>query len=474
MLDATDLAKLIQARKISAVDIVKASLDSMAQLEPELNAFCTPTPELAIKRAHEIDLAIARGEPVGPLAGIPIAVKDLICTEGIRTTSGSVIYQDFVPDEDDIVIERIKAAGAIIVGKTTAPEFGYSGVGHNPLFPSPRNPWNTDLTPGGSSAGSGVAVASHMCPVALGSDGGGSVRIPASFCGLYGFKPSMGRIPLYPGCRDERYPGMSSWESLEHIGPMTRSVRDASLMMSVLAGSDRRDRHSIPSSDVQWSLAASESTQGKRVAFSIDWGYAVVDAEVRDIITKAAKIFENELGCIVDEAHPGFSNPAQTFAALVAMDSDLEGLRKLKMEFGTRMSPHLNSMLSREWRAEDFTNAIRERKRLVNQMWRFMDQYDFLITPTLATPPFALGMQGPEVIDGEMVTSDSWNAFCFPINFTGQPAASIPAGFTRSGLPVGLQIVGRHLDDIGVIKLSEAFERVNPWQQHIPTIVKRH
>ena len=185
-------------------------------------------------------------EEVGPLAGVPWGCKDLICTAGIRTTSGSVAYADFVPDEDDVVVERMRDAGAVILGKTNVPEFGYSGVGHNPIFPTTRNPWNTDLTPGGSSAGSGAAVASGMGPVSIGSDGGGSVRIPSSFSGLYGLKASMGRVPLYPGVKDERYPGVSSWEALEHIGPMSRTVADSALMLSVIAGPDDRDNRSLP------------------------------------------------------------------------------------------------------------------------------------------------------------------------------------------------------------------------------------
>jgi len=244
--DASVLAGLIQRRELSAVEVTMASIDRMTLLEPQLHAFCTPTVELALAQAETVDKKLARGETVGPLAGVPIAIKDLIATAGIKTTSGSFIYEHFIPDEDDIVVERVKQAGAIILGKTTAPEFGYSGVGHNPLFASPRNPWDLAMTPGGSSAGSGVALAARMCPLALGSDGGGSVRIPAAHCGVYGLKASMGRVPLYPGCRDERYPGVSSWESLEHIGPMTRSVADAALLMSVIAGPDARDRHSIP------------------------------------------------------------------------------------------------------------------------------------------------------------------------------------------------------------------------------------
>ncbi len=472
-LDAVTLAANIRDRRLSPVELVSASIARMEQLEPELHAFCTPTTESALAQAKVIEQRIMRGEEVGPLVGIPVAIKDLISTKGIKTVSGSWIYENFIPDEDDITVERLKAAGAIILGKTNAPEFGYSGTGHNPVFPTTLNPWNTDLTTGGSSAGSAAALAARICPLALGSDGGGSVRIPAAHSGIFGMKASMGRVPLYPGCRDERYPGISSWESLEHIGPMTRSVADAALMLSVIAGPDSRDRHSIPTSDIDWNGALKGSLKGLRVAYSADWGYAAVDPQVREIVGKAVKVFERDLGCVVEEAHPGFEDPKDTFAALVAQETDLSGMRKLLETFGSRMSPHLVAMLNTDWTAEMFTNANMQRKAVVNKMWRFMQRYDLLLTPTLATPPFPVNIESPEMIDGRKVTPSEWLAFVFPINLTGQPAASIPAGFTAQGLPVGLQIIGRHLDDALVLRASAAFEKVCGWNDRLPPILSR-
>src|SRR5262245_14507583 len=255
----------------------------MEALESTLHAFCTPTIELARQEALRIERELASGADPGPLAGVPVGIKDLVCTKGIRTVSGSPAYTDFVPEEDDIVVERLKDAGAIVVGKTNVPEFGYSGVGHNPVFETTRNPWNPERTSGGSSAGSAVAVATGMCPFAIGSDGGGSVRIPAAHSGVFGMKASMGRVPLYPGCRDERYPGVSSWESLEHIGPLSRTVADAALMLSVIAGQDDRDRHSLPG-DIDWLGALQGDLSRAKVAYSPDWGYAAVDPQVRAVV----------------------------------------------------------------------------------------------------------------------------------------------------------------------------------------------
>jgi Asp-tRNAAsn/Glu-tRNAGln amidotransferase A subunit and related amidases len=469
--DATTLAGLIRKGEVSASEMTQAALERMAQREPQIQAFCTATPERALQQAAAVDAKRARGETLGAFAGVPLAVKDLICTAGVKTTSGSAAYADFIPEEDDITVERLLAADAVLLGKTTAPEFGYSGVGHNPLFPSPRNPWDLSKTPGGSSAGSGAALAARLCPIALGSDGGGSVRIPAAHCGVYGFKASMGRVPLWPGCRDERYPGVSSWESLEHIGPMTRTVRDSALMMSVMAGPDMRDRHSIPCSDVDWLGALEKPLSGLRIAFSADFGYVAVDKEVRDVVTNAARKFAHELGAELEEVDPGIADEGATFAALVAFESDLTGMRQMQSELGSRMSPHLSAMLQRDWRAETFTDANTARKKICNQLWRFMQGYDLLITPTLAVPPFPLNMQGPEIIDGRMVRSDHWLSFCYPFNFTGQPAASVPAGFTASGLPIGLQIVGRHLDDGLVLAASAAFEHIQPWNHLYPASI---
>ena len=471
-MDAVKLAKSIRAKELSPTEVIEAVLTRMEALEPHLHAFCTPTPDLARREAKRIEKALLAGDEVGPLAGVPVGIKDLVCTAGIRTVSGSFAYENFVPDEDDVVVERLKHAGAIIIGKTNVPEFGYSAVGHNPVFETTRNPWNLERTSGGSSAGSGAAVAAGVGPFAIGSDGGGSIRIPAAHCGLFGMKASMGRVPLYPGTKDERYPGVSSWESLEHIGPLSRTVADGALMLSVIgSGPDARDRHSLPKPDFDWMASCHGGVKGLRVAYSADWGYAAVDPEVRRVVGDAVKVFERDLGCIVEEAHPGFEDPYLAFWGVVALESDLRGLRAMVAKHGHHMTPHIVDFIMRPWTAEELTDAVMVRKAVNNKMWRFMSRYDLLLTPTLAVPPFQLHVQGPEKIDGNIVPPFKWLAFTFPFNLTGQPAATVPAGFSKDGLPVGLQIVGRHLDDPTVMKAATAFEMAQPWRDKWPSLL---
>jgi aspartyl-tRNA(Asn)/glutamyl-tRNA(Gln) amidotransferase subunit A len=470
-MDAVSVAARVKDKTLSAVEVADAVLRRMEKLEPHIHAFCTPTPDVARAAAAAVDAKIAAGEDPGPLAGVPIGIKDLVATKDILTVMGSPLYRNFVPDEDDIVVERLKAAGAVIIGKTNVPEFGYSGVGHNPVFPATRNPWNLDMTSGGSSAGSGASVAAGVAPFAIGSDGGGSIRIPSALCGLYGMKASMGRVPLYPGCRDERYPGVSSWESIEHVGPMSRTVADSALMLKVITGPDPRDRYSIPAADFDYVEATKENIKGLRIVYSEDWGYAPVDPEVRRVVSEAVRVFETDLGCTVERANPGWEDPFPHFWTIVASDTDLSGMRRIMKGREREMSPHLVALLQREWTAEEFTDAKMIRQMVCNRMWRFMANYDLLITPTLAVPAFPLYMQGPEIIEGKMVTSGDWLCFTYICNLTGQPAATIPAGFTKDGLPVGLQIIGRHLADRTVLAASGAFEQARPWAHTWPKLL---
>jgi aspartyl-tRNA(Asn)/glutamyl-tRNA(Gln) amidotransferase subunit A len=470
LLTAVDLAAAVRAREVSPVEVVEAVHRRMDRLEPRLHAFCHRADADALEAARRLERGLAEGADGGPLCGVPVGVKDLVAVAGMPMPGGSPAYRDFVPDEDDVVVERLRAAGAIVLGKTAVTEFGYSGASHSPVAETVRNPWNLALTSGGSSAGSGAAVAAGMGPVAIAADGGGSIRIPASFCGLFGMKASMGRVPMYPSCRDERYPGIASWEGLEHVGPVSRTVADSALVLSVIAGPDPRDRRSIPAGDVDWRAAAAPGDlRGLRVAYSPDLGRVAVDPEVTRMVDEAARAFE-ELGADVVEDGPQFDDPGAAFAALIALESDLTGMRELVARHGHEMSPHLVDLITREWRAEEFTDAQTTRKAVVNAMWRFMGRYDLLLTPTLTTPPFPVHMQGPEKVGGRYVRDSAWLSFTYPFNLTGQPAATVPAGFTADALPVGLQIVGAHLADGLVLRAAAAFEAARPWAQHRPPV----
>lgn len=472
-LDARALAAAVRAKRLSALEVVDAVLDRIAALNPALAAFVTVVPEQARAQARQVDAEIVAGRPVGPLAGVPVGIKDLIFTAGIRTASGSHAYRDFVPDEDDVVVERLRTAGAVVVGKTVVPELGYGGTGQNPLGPATRNPWDLERTSGGSSAGSAAAVATGLGPFSVGSDGGGSVRGPASFCGVYGIKPTMGLVPLYPGTKDERFPGVSSWESLEHIGPLTRTVADAALVLSVIAGPDQRDRLSLPSYGVDWAATTQGQVRGLRVAYSADLGYAVVDPEVRALTARAAEVFARDLGCVVEEAHPGWPEPYPIFWGTVLSETDLAGMRRLAGQLGDQMSAHLVAALATDWTAEQLTTALMGRKAVYNKAWRFFQRYDLLLTPTMPTPAFPHGLLGPATIAGQPVEASARTWFTCPFNLTGQPAATVPVGWTAGGLPVGLQVAGRRLDDALVLRACAAYEAAAPWAHRWPALAEQ-
>ena len=468
---AHEIADAVRRRAVSPVETVEAALAAMAATEPRLHAFATPAPEQARADARALEQSLARGGAAGLLAGVPVAIKDLLFTKGLRTTFGSRLYADFVPDDDDIVVERLKAAGAIVIGKTNVAEFGYSAVGHNPLLPTTCNPWNLAVTPGGSSAGSAAAVAAGVCPLAVGSDGGGSVRLPAAFTGLFGIKASMGRVPVWPGCRDPAWPGASGWESIEHIGPMARSVADAALMLQVMAGPDARDRWSLPADGTDWrDVARPVDRLGLRIAYCPQWEDVAVDPEVRALVDAAVAVFET-LGCSVETLDAPVRGLVAARRAIISLESDITGMRKLAAGREAELSGPVRGLLSTNWQWGQFTDALTERKRCVEAMRRFMERYDLLLTPTAPLLPFAIDREGPGTIAGQPVEDDCWMPAMFPFNLTGQPAASVPAGWSAGGLPAGLQIVGRHLADATVLKAAAAFEQARPWAQRRPPVM---
>ncbi len=458
---AADLAAGIARKKLSPVEVVDAVLARIEKLG-QLNAYVTVEADSARRAAKAAERAVMRkGARLGPLHGVPFSVKDLVITKGVRTTFGTPLYRDHVPAEDAPMVERLKAAGAIMIGKTNTPTFGWIGATHNLLFGITRNPWNLERTPGGSSGGASAAVAAGLAPLAIGTDGGGSIRIPASFAGVFGLKPSFGRIPTYPAS--------GAW-SLSHIGPMTRTVRDAALMMNVCAGPDERDVNSLPAQPVDYVRALKASLAGLRVAYSDSLGYArIVDPEVREATAKAARAFR-EFGCRVEVVDPGWPSPFEAWWPIFAGG------------IATRMAPYAHE---RDKIDAGLLRIIEETLKTPPtayvQAWfdrlawwqhprRLFQKYDLLLTPTTARPAFEVGLDNATEIAGQRVPEWAWTPFTYPFNLTGQPAASVPCGFTRDGLPIGLQIVGRRFDDVTVLRASAAFEAARPWAHRRPSL----
>jgi len=459
---ATELAALIRSKRVSPVEVVDAVLARVERLNPSLNCFGTVTVEEARDAAVAAEVAVMTGETLGPLHGVPVSIKDLLFTRRVPTTGGSRLFTHHVPEEDAVCVERLKGAGAIIIGKTTTPEFGHKAVTESPLFGITRNPWNPALTPGGSSGGAGAAVAAGLGPLAVGTDGGGSIRIPASFCGIYGLKPSFGRVPQNPG-----FPG---WETLSHTGPMTRTVRDAALMLEAIAGPDDRDRHSLPAAAHSFLAACEGGIAGLSVAWSPDLGYARVDPEIADLCAAAAERFES-FGGHVEVVSPSWEDPEETFRVTVGAETWSAWGDRLETD-GEKMDRSLRALLrfGAGVTAAQYLQAMRRRQELWTEVQRFLARFDLLITPTVAVPAFEVGKPGLNEVNGQPSSPLGWTPFCFPFNLTGQPAATVPVGFTSAGLPVGLQIVGRRHADHTVLAASAAFEAAQPWADRRPPV----
>ncbi len=458
-LSATELRERYQRRALSPVEVAEAVLARIDRLNPRLTAFVTVTPELALEQAKAAERAYAPGGAPGPLAGVPISIKDLTPTKGIRTARGSLLDPNWVPDEDAPFVERVYAAGAVMLGKTNTPELGWKGDSGNRLVGPTHNPWRQGRTAGGSSGGAAAAVAAGLGPLAQGSDGAGSIRIPAAFCGIFGLKPSFGLVPQYPA---------SAVGDLSHLGPMTRTVRDATLLLGVAAGADERDRLSW-SSGVDYAAATEGGVAGLRVAWSPDLGYARVDPGVAAATEGAARRFA-ELGCEVEEVGPALPSPWDLIDVL--WSSAMAGAFYGKLEeVRDRIEPGLLAVVERgrERRADELAAAHGRRNAYYQGMRRFMEGYDLLLTPALPITAFVAGADRPEPVATEGGANLDWTPFTYPFNLTGQPAATVPCGFV-DGLPVGLQIVGRWRDDATVLLAAAAFEAIAPWAGSWPDL----
>ncbi len=459
---AVEIATLIREKKLSPVEVIDSLLERIDRINPNINAYCTLVPDQAREDARKAEAAVTRGDSLGPLHGVPVSVKDLTATKGIRTVMGSRIYENSVPDEDAIIVERLRDAGAIVVGKTNTPEFGFMGVTDNRVFGLTRNPWNLDRHAGGSSGGAAAAVAAGLGPLATGSDGGGSIRIPSSFCGVFGLKPSYGRVP--------RGPGVPDWQTISHLGPITRTVSDAALMLCSIAGRDERDRHSLADETLDCHPLPDGDLKGVSIGWSADLGYAIVDPEVLEVTAAAARVFEST-GATVDDAGIDIEHPggfaiiwAATFASRYASFLD---------EWRDQMDPRLVAMVERgaDITAARYAEAATGREQFWQNIRPCFDKFDYLLTPTLAVAAFDnTKFEVNEIAGTKGAPALDWTPFSFPFNYTGQPAASVPCGWTKDRLPIGLQIIGRRFDDVGVLRVAAAFEKATPWGDRRPDL----
>ncbi|MGD2141364.1 MAG: amidase [Burkholderiales bacterium] len=451
---ATQLVAHIRDKSLSPVELMMAVISRAESLNPQLNAICTPTFETAMDQAKDAEALVMGKAGLAPLHGIPTTIKDLALTRGVRTMAGSHVFAQRIPDTDHAHVERMRAAGMISIGKTTTSEFGWSGVSNSPLTGITHNPWKHGMNAGASSAGAAVCAAAGIGPVHQGSDGAGSIRMPAAFCGVYGIKPSHGRVPYYP---------MPQNGLISHVGPISRTVGDAALMLRAIAGPDDRDMTTIDAPPEDYVARLDDGIAGLKVAYSPDLGYLKVDDDVATPVREAVKAFE-EAGCRVEELNPGWGDPIDMehclFATTIAM---MWG--GFEEQWGKKMDPGLVAMIhyGRQYTAMEYTRAAGERLLYYDKVRAFFDKYDLLLTPSVSVAAFPAVRIIPEHWEQHQWDWLRWAGFSYPFNLTWLPAATCPCGFTAAGLPVGIQIVAGRNRDLRVLQASRAFELARPW-----------
>ncbi|WP_051580412.1 amidase [Pseudonocardia acaciae] len=463
-LSATELLAGYRSGELSPVRATRDALDRAERFNPTVNAYCLLDPAGALDAARESEARWRRGQPVGPLDGVPISIKDILLTKGWPTLRGSYSVDESGPwDADGPSVARVREAGAVLLGKTTTPDLAWKGVTDSPRNGVTGNPWDPTLTCGGSSGGSASAVALGMGAGSLGTDGGGSVRIPAAFSGIVAHKPTYGLVPHYPG---------SPFGPLSHVGPMTRTAADAALLLDVMAGFDARDpwAGSVPARSCVAALDGAEAgLRGLRVAVSPTLGYVSVHPEVAAAFERAVSVF-GELGAAVEAADPGFTDPVDAFHVLWFAGA-AKCVEHLDAEGMTRLDPGLAEVAATGagYSAMDYLGAMAVRNELGTRMGAFHERYPLLLTPTLPIPAFEAGMEVPPGFGSRRWTG--WTPFTYPFNMTQQPAASVPCGFTSDGRPIGLQIVGpRHADD-AVLAAAHAYQQATDWHRRRPPLL---
>ncbi|MBY9019868.1 MAG: amidase [Candidatus Lokiarchaeota archaeon] len=461
-MSAIDMFDAIKRQELTSIEITETIIERIEKINPITNAYCTTTFDLARNMAREADNRVKKGEKLGILNGIPTSIKDLNPVEGIRTTYGSKIFENNIADSDDIAVQRLRKEGCVIIGKTNTPEFGFKGVTDNLIFGFSRNPWNLEHTTGGSSGGAASAVVSGLGPLAQGSDGGGSIRHPSSFCGAFGLKPSYGRVPRYP----TNFPlGLD----LAVIGPIVRHVKDAALMLDAMKGPFEGDKASLPNDGFKYIDKISEVPEKLKIGYSLDLGYAkTIDKEVKKNILNSVELFEN-FGWNVEHVKMKLRKAQLSFNTIWTSSLGYN-LKSYLKEWEDKMDPDLVKLVKAGlgYDGMSLPRALAIRAQVYQTIYKVFKDYDILITPSLAIPAFKLGIMYPSQINGINVSPTAWMPFSFPFNLTGHPAASIPSGWSSNGLPIGMQIIGNRFDELTVLQVSKAFEELAPWQDKRP------
>jgi len=447
-LSACDLIAGYRSKEISPLEVTKDVLARMDEVDGNLDAFCHRDDEAVLEAAGESEQRWARGEPMGLVDGVPTSVKDVLRIKGWPTRLGSkTVNAKQAWDVDAPSVARMREAGAVFIGMTTTPEFGWKGVTDGPLHGSTRNPWNLRMTPGGSSGGAAAAVATGVGPLAFGTDGGGSVRIPASFCGIVGLKPTFGRVAAWP-------PGL--FGTLSHIGPMSRTVRDSALMLDVIGQPDSRDAWALPDDGTDYLAACEGGIEGLRIAYSPDLGYVRCDPEIAALVDKAVEGLVS-LGATVDRIDLDIPKPEEAFRVL--WYSAVATAIRTESKTRRRFLDHGLVKVAEEgerFTAVDFVEAERARGHYCGQIAALFERYDLMVTPTLPIPAFEVGLEVPQGWPHDRWFT--WTPFTYPFNMTRQPALSVPCGFTEAGLPAGLQLIGRLQSDALVLRAGTAFQ----------------
>jgi aspartyl-tRNA(Asn)/glutamyl-tRNA(Gln) amidotransferase subunit A len=457
----------IKNQELTSQEITETVIERIENVNPIINAFCTPTFEMAREMAKKSDEKIKKGQKIGKIEGIPTSLKDEILTKGIRTTFGSKLFENFIPLEDDVIVKRLKEGGCVLLGKTNLPAFGYKGVTDNEIFGTTKNPWDTERTPGGSSGGAAASMASGLGNLAVGSDGGGSIRIPSCFTGIYGIKPSFGRIP------QDAMATSGAIGTLVHKGPLVRYVRDAALMLDVMAGEDDIDRYSLPKPSFSFLEKLNETPQSLKIGYSMDLGFVkIVDPEVEKSVLDSVQKFEEFNWSVEHNKRIKIGDADRVLQTFWFSGFDQSMMNS--PQTGEFVDEDIQKMahIASKFTVKDLKWADLQRERIYQEICKHFKDFDILLTPTLACPAFKLGTDWAQEIDGKDVSNDAlaWQPYTYPFNLSGHPAASIPCGWSKDGLPIGMQIVGKRLDDLSVLQVSQAFEEIAPWQDKRPNL----